>query len=578
MAKKIQIEPQKLIGFAPDLDPSTPGAFQTCNNVVPTLIGFKAAASPVNAGLPALPTPAVGASLIGLLNGTDRQFAGTSTHLYENISGTWSDVSRTGGYTLGTSGQWRFAPFGNMALAVNGNDVLQQTLSGAFTNVPVALAAINVTASGVGYTSAPTVTISAPDVFTGIQATATATISGGAVTGITLTEVGTGYYNAPTVTLTGGGYTTAAVATTELLAVPVGEIIFVVNGQVFICNCSAPAQVAGGNFWTCSGVYDETAWDFTNEQTLAEYGQLLDTPGGITAGTSLGPNAILFKGNAMFIGTQTGYPLGWDFQAISKNIGAPCQEAVVNTGTTLYFIGSDDFYAYQGNGLPIPIGENVRRWFFNTMNPNFKDVMTSYYDQEQRVIYWGFVSNDSPNGEVDTIITYNWTTGTWGVMNAAMQCFMPILSGQITYDGLGVLYPTYNSLPAISYDSPYWIDFRVTPGYFDGTNTLQALAGSSTGATITTNAFGDDTFYSSLQQFKMRFKQQPTSGTALWLGSTTLGEGSVAPASANTGPFIANDSRIDVDLNARWHTLQLTFTGDFEILQWYPMLVQTGRN
>ncbi len=306
---------------------------------------------------------------------------------------------------------------------------------------------------------------------------------------------------------------------------------------------------------------------------------MVDTPGPITAGTSLGPNAIIFKSNSMLVGTQEGYPDGWNFQAVSKSVGAPCQEAVVSTGTALYFIGTDDFYAYQGNGLPIPIGERVRRWFFNTINPNYKTKISSYYDQEQRVIYWAFVSNDSLNGQIDTCITYNWSTGTWGRMDLNMQGFVQIINGQITYNEMGVLWAEWQDLPNVSYDSPFWINFRVTPGFFDNTNTLQALAGASTGASITTNAFGDDLFYSTVQQFKMRFYQEPVSGTAVWQGRPTLGAGDPTfITNTNTGPFVNSDARFDVDQNARWHNLILTFNGDFEILQWYPIMVQTGRN
>src|SRR6185312_6730658 len=67
-------------------------------------------------------------------------------------------------------------------------------------------ATLTVGAGGAGYTSAPTVTISGPDAIGSgfVQATATATVSGGAVTGFTITNPGTGYIN-PTVTLSGGG-------------------------------------------------------------------------------------------------------------------------------------------------------------------------------------------------------------------------------------------------------------------------------------------------------------------------------------------------------------------------------------
>jgi len=78
---------------------------------------------------------------------------------------------------------------------------------------------ISIGGTNTGYTSAPTVTISAP---TGsgtlVTATATVTISGGKVNGYTITNSGSGYMisPAPTVTLTGGGYTAAATATAAI--------------------------------------------------------------------------------------------------------------------------------------------------------------------------------------------------------------------------------------------------------------------------------------------------------------------------------------------------------------------------
>lgn len=64
------------------------------------------------------------------------------------------------------------------------------------------IAAVN---AGTGYTSAPTVTISAPNDANGVQAQAEVTVSSGAINSITITEAGTGYNSAPTVTVSGGG-------------------------------------------------------------------------------------------------------------------------------------------------------------------------------------------------------------------------------------------------------------------------------------------------------------------------------------------------------------------------------------
>ena len=70
------------------------------------------------------------------------------------------------------------------------------------------VASATVTAGGSGYSSAPTVTFSAPT--SGITATGTATVSGGAVTAVTITNAGNGYTSAPTISFSGGGGSGAA--------------------------------------------------------------------------------------------------------------------------------------------------------------------------------------------------------------------------------------------------------------------------------------------------------------------------------------------------------------------------------
>jgi hypothetical protein len=71
------------------------------------------------------------------------------------------------------------------------------------------VASATVSAGGSSYSSAPTVAIAAPG-GSGITATATATISGGAVTALVITNPGNGYSSAPAITFSGGGGTGAA--------------------------------------------------------------------------------------------------------------------------------------------------------------------------------------------------------------------------------------------------------------------------------------------------------------------------------------------------------------------------------
>ena len=74
--------------------------------------------------------------------------------------------------------------------------------------------AFTITAGGSGYTSAPTVAITAVLSSEGSGATATATVAGGAVTAITLTNAGNGYADGATVSFSGGGGSGAAATCT----------------------------------------------------------------------------------------------------------------------------------------------------------------------------------------------------------------------------------------------------------------------------------------------------------------------------------------------------------------------------
>ena len=76
---------------------------------------------------------------------------------------------------------------------------------------------LTIQSGGAGYATAPTITIQSPPTYGGgQQATATCTVSGGAVNTVTITYAGSGYTTNPIVVLTGGGFTTAANITASI--------------------------------------------------------------------------------------------------------------------------------------------------------------------------------------------------------------------------------------------------------------------------------------------------------------------------------------------------------------------------
>ena len=111
---------------------------------------------------------------------------------------------------------------------------------------------IGIVSKGSGYTSAPSVVISAPNQTNGVQATAIATISANAVSSVTLLEAGSGYTSSPTVTFNGGGGTGAnAVASITTFAQGTVAVLVTNGGTGYTSNPTV--TITGGDGTNAAG-------------------------------------------------------------------------------------------------------------------------------------------------------------------------------------------------------------------------------------------------------------------------------------------------------------------------------------
>lgn len=102
---------------------------------------------------------------------------------------------------------------------------------------------------GSGYTSSPTVTISAPDQANGVQATATPILSNGVVISIVLTEAGTGYTNASNLTVTISASPSGNTATANaVIFSQIGSSIASFSGRTWIADQRTIYYSAAGTY------------------------------------------------------------------------------------------------------------------------------------------------------------------------------------------------------------------------------------------------------------------------------------------------------------------------------------------
>jgi len=117
------------------------------------------------------------------------------------------------------------------------------------------VSSVGIVNKGSGYTSAPSVVISAPNQTNGIQATAVATVTSNAVSSITLTEAGTGYTSSPTITLNGGGGANAnVIAAVTTFAQNTVSVLVTNGGTGYTNSANISLTITGGGGANATGV------------------------------------------------------------------------------------------------------------------------------------------------------------------------------------------------------------------------------------------------------------------------------------------------------------------------------------
>ncbi len=108
--------------WSPDLPLVRAPHLRKAYGVVPLIEGYGPFKS-LTATTTALASKCLGAISVRDIDQAHHLYAGDTTALYELEAGTFTDRSRVGGYgPAGESTRWRFAPFGDRLIAVNGTD------------------------------------------------------------------------------------------------------------------------------------------------------------------------------------------------------------------------------------------------------------------------------------------------------------------------------------------------------------------------------------------------------------------------------------------------------------------------
>jgi hypothetical protein len=307
--------------------------------------------------------------------------------------------------------------------------------------------------------------------------------------------------------------------------------------------------------WWCSAQSNQDDWT-PNVSTGANTGRLIAEEGPITAAGTLGDYIVVYKNQAIFLGSFVGAPVGFQWNLIpGGTAGCVGQEAWCDVGGAHFSVGNDMFWLFDGT-RPIPVGlGETRDWFYANSNPAWRYRTQAIYDKLHKIVRVAYPSMIS-RGELDATITYNVATKKWSRDDRNIASFLNFVQPGTTIDGLDNIAVPINALPNVPVDSPFWSAGGEAASYFDTGGKLWNLSGVTQDSMIVTGDLGDDDGVTMIQRFRMRYSQIPA--TARCTGQFRMVEG---------GPFRQgpvgqmNDGKFDIRQSARWHRMRVDMTG-----------------
>ena len=316
-------------------------------------------------------------------------------------------------------------------------------------------------------------------------------------------------------------------------------------------------------------------------QTLQ--GDLDSTDGNITAAHKLRNGITLFKPKAFHMGRFIGPPFYWQFDTVSEQVGAPCQEAVANLGDIQYWPGPDDFFFFDGSSLQ-RIPNNLKEWFFRLLDNDHADKIAARWDQRKNLIFWHFPSiHANPAGTLDHWICFNTRTGRWAANTAStssiieMPVFTPTrVSGGLTYGSFTARYATYAAAKAAT---PSYGDLRPqnedVSGAFGADHALKTYNGDPGLSFITTHDLGDRHSMYQVTRVRPEFSIYPQTaiGTAQVIAEYVPGK--PVTTLGLTRP-LSTDGWFNLVSTKRLQRFKLAFQSDFEIIGFEAMAEYAG--
>jgi hypothetical protein len=258
--------------------------------------------------------------------------------IFKSTSAT--SFATTAGTVTSGAVQVDFSQFNNRLYYTDGASNLHFTDGTTAFRQGTSVLSITVSTQGLGYTTAPAVTIGAPNIAYGTTASATATVTSGTISAVTVTFAGSGYTTVPTVTIaappSGGGHFTATATASVSALSPSGLRLI----RQFTNRLFAVGTGDNRNTLYASDILDAEIWKSTNSIVVGGN----DGEDIIAIQPFFDFELLVFKPNKIYLVTvdpTATTAAGWNVRLINDKVGCQASRSAIFTNKDVFFLSND---------------------------------------------------------------------------------------------------------------------------------------------------------------------------------------------------------------------------------------------
>lgn len=185
---------------------------------------------------------------------------------------------------------------------------------------------------------------------------------------------------------------------------------FIANNHVTTFNADTPGQYNQINFTDWNGP--------TANQINVAAGKILK--GLPVRGGTNSPSGLFWATNALVRVSFTGQaPLYWSNDLISTDCTLISANAVVEQNGVYYWMGTDQFYLYNGTVQPLQNDKNIN-WVFDNLNQNARSKVWGISIKRFNEVWWFYPRGTAT--ECTDVVIYNTKDKIWYDLGSATGC------------------------------------------------------------------------------------------------------------------------------------------------------------